>query len=311
MSSRRKPGDAFGVDFIELHRNAEGNSRHDGELVRGVDALDVEGRVGLGIAQFLRLLEHCVECQALVTHFRKDEVAGAIDDAGDPFDAIGGQSLAQRLDDGNAARHRRLERNHHAFLLCCGKNFVAVGRKQRLVRGNDMLTVLDGLKYQLSCNGITADQLHYNIDIGIRHNLIGITGNDNALTHDLPGLLLLTIGNHADDNSTPGSADNLFLVTFKYRECPAADSANAKQPDIDGFHIMGNYKLFGYVSHLSLRAIVCRSMILLSILRPSMLILQGAILCGSLRSSLAMPPSVSREKTCNASYRFGKVIAVR
>jgi hypothetical protein len=74
---------------------------------------------------------------------------------------------------------------------------------------------------------------------------------------------------------------------------------------------VGNYKLFGYVSHLSLRAIVCRSMILLSILRPSMLILQGAILCGSLRSSLAMPPSVSREKTCNASYRFGKVIAVR
>ena len=50
MSSRVELGDAFGVGLVELHRDAEGDRRHDRELVRGVDALDVEGRVGLGIA---------------------------------------------------------------------------------------------------------------------------------------------------------------------------------------------------------------------------------------------------------------------
>ena len=59
----RELRDALGVGLVELHRDAEGDRRHDGELVRGVDALDVERRVGLGVAALLRLLQHRGERQ--------------------------------------------------------------------------------------------------------------------------------------------------------------------------------------------------------------------------------------------------------
>ena len=51
----RELRDAFGVGLVELHRHAERDRRHDRELVRGVDAFDVERRIGFGIAARLRL----------------------------------------------------------------------------------------------------------------------------------------------------------------------------------------------------------------------------------------------------------------
>ena len=92
---RLQPGDAFDMRAVELHRDPEGDRAHDRRLVGRVDALDVEGGVGLGIAQRLRLLQHRGEVQPLGAHLRQDEVGGAVDDAGDPFDAVGGESFAQ------------------------------------------------------------------------------------------------------------------------------------------------------------------------------------------------------------------------
>jgi len=69
-----EPGDPFLVALVELHRDAEGDRRHDGELVPGVHAFDIEGRVCLGIAEFFRFLEHRAERQSLVAHLREDEL---------------------------------------------------------------------------------------------------------------------------------------------------------------------------------------------------------------------------------------------
>src|SRR6185436_14100464 len=57
----RKLRDPLRVRALELHRNPERERGEDGELVRGVDALDVEGRVGLGIAARLRVLQRALE----------------------------------------------------------------------------------------------------------------------------------------------------------------------------------------------------------------------------------------------------------
>ena len=46
----------------------------------GVEALDVEGRVGLGVAEALRVREACLEGQALELHAGQDVVAGAVED---------------------------------------------------------------------------------------------------------------------------------------------------------------------------------------------------------------------------------------
>src|SRR6266480_5318085 len=88
--------DSFPEAFLELHRDAEGERRQDGELVRGVDALDVEARIGFGVAAPLRFAEGGREIDAAVAHLGKNEVRRAVDDAGDPFDAVRGQAFAQR-----------------------------------------------------------------------------------------------------------------------------------------------------------------------------------------------------------------------
>jgi hypothetical protein len=49
-----------------------------------------------------------------------------VDDAGNPFDTVGGEALAQRLDDRNAAGDGGFESDHHAFFLRGGKNLVAM-----------------------------------------------------------------------------------------------------------------------------------------------------------------------------------------
>ena len=151
-------GDAFDVGLVELHRDAERQRGQDGDLVRRIHAFDVEGRVGLGVAQTLRLFQHGVEAQALVAHLGQDEVGGAVDDARDPLDAVGGQAFAQRLDDGDAAGHRRLERDHHALVLRRLEYLVAVRGQQRLVGGDHMLAVGDGLQHQLFRHAVAADQ---------------------------------------------------------------------------------------------------------------------------------------------------------
>ena len=58
---RRQSRDAFGVRRVEVDRHAEGDRRQQRQLVGGVDAFDVEGRIGLGVAQALRFGQHRVE----------------------------------------------------------------------------------------------------------------------------------------------------------------------------------------------------------------------------------------------------------
>src|SRR5476649_1508491 len=169
--------DAFHIGFVELHRDAEGDGRHDGGLVRGVDALDVEGRIGFRVTQLLRLFQRRVEVQALVAHLGQDEIGGAVDDPGQPLDAVGRQALAQRLDDGDAAGHRRLEGHHHALFLGGGEDLVAMHGQQRLVGGDDMLAVGDGLQHQFARQLVAADQLHDDVDVRVVDDLEGVVND--------------------------------------------------------------------------------------------------------------------------------------
>ena len=116
--------------------------------MRRIDAVDVERRVGLGVAARLRFLEHGRERGARPAHLRQNEVARAVDDPGNPFDPIRSQAFAQRLDDRNATRDGRLERDHHPGFLRRGKDLVAVRGEERLVGGDDMLAERDRLQHE-------------------------------------------------------------------------------------------------------------------------------------------------------------------
>src|SRR3546814_14033568 len=67
-----------------------------------------------------------------------DVVAGAVEDAVDAVDAVGGEALAQALDDGNAAGHRGLVADGSAAALGQRGKRGAVVREQRLFGGDPL-----------------------------------------------------------------------------------------------------------------------------------------------------------------------------
>ena len=93
MSSAEIATDALDMHRVERDRPAERQRRQDRQLVRRIDAVDVERRIGLGVAELLRVGEHLGEFAPALAHLRQDVVAGAVQDAGDAENAVGGEAL--------------------------------------------------------------------------------------------------------------------------------------------------------------------------------------------------------------------------
>ena len=227
MSAACESGDALDVRLVELHGDAEGDGAHQRDLVRGVHALDVEGGIRLGITELLGVGEGLGEIQALVAHFREDEIGGAVDDAGDPFDAVGGEPLAQRLDDRDAAGHRRLEGDHHAMFARRFENLGAVFGEQRLVGGDDMLARADRLQHQLARDAAAADQFHHDGDVRVGDDLAGVADDLRTVAHQGAGAFGVEVGDHRDLDAAAGAAADFLLVARQHLESAAANRANA------------------------------------------------------------------------------------
>ena len=60
--------DALHLDARELRMEAIGKGPEDAGLVGGIEAVDVEGGVGFGVAKTLGVLEHDVERRPLALH---------------------------------------------------------------------------------------------------------------------------------------------------------------------------------------------------------------------------------------------------
>ena len=168
--------DALDMDAGEIDPDPERRTGQHGELVGGVDAVDVEAGIGLGVARRLRLGQHDVEVAAGLAHGRQDVVAGAVEDAVEPAHPVADQALAQRLDDRDAARHRRLEGEDAAPLLGQRRDLPAVHRQQRLVGGDDVLARAQRRLHQTARHAArAADQLDHDVDVGCggqRHRIL-------------------------------------------------------------------------------------------------------------------------------------------
>src|SRR3546814_6498818 len=73
-----------------------------------------------------------------ISDWSSDVCSSDLEDAVDAVDAVGGEALAQALDDGNAAGHRGLVADGAADALGQSGKRGAVVREQRLVGGDHM-----------------------------------------------------------------------------------------------------------------------------------------------------------------------------
>ena len=171
---RLDAADALGRDVLEGELGAERHRGEQGELVRGIDAVDVGARIRLGVAQLLRPTQHCVEGLARPLHLAQHVVRGSIDDAVHAADAVRGQALADRAQDRNAAAHARLEGDVDTALGRGVEDLAAVLGQQRLVRGDDGLAGLDRGEDQAPRRAGAADQLDHDVDARVAHEAVGV-----------------------------------------------------------------------------------------------------------------------------------------
>ena len=75
---RADMADSLDVDRAKVDAAAECETGKNGELVSSIDTIDVERRIGLGIAQSLRLRQHHVEGRTRRPHIAQHVIAGAV-----------------------------------------------------------------------------------------------------------------------------------------------------------------------------------------------------------------------------------------
>ena len=229
----RDTADALCVDPVKLQRYTEGYGCQDTQLVCCIDAFYIKGRIGFRIPKFLRFLEYVRKITPLVAHLGEDEVTGTVDDAGQPFNPVGCQALANRLDDRNTTGHGRLEGHHDALLLRGCKNLVAMRCNQRLVGRHHVLAVGNCLQYQLTRRFITTDQFNNDIDIRLIDDGKGIVTHRNIFNAGHTGRVKLTCSRMTDFYTTTGTPGNLFCIAPQHVKRATTYRAEAQQANLN------------------------------------------------------------------------------
>ena len=176
----------FGRHLLVGELGTKGHRGEQGDLVGGVDPVDVEARVGLGVPEVLRPLEHDVEVFATALHLREDVVRGAVDDAAHRLDPVGVEPFPERSQDRDAATDARLEGDVGAALLGGVEQALPVEREERLVGRDHGLARGDRPCDQSLRRVVAADQLDHEIVV-VRGAGAYICGEETGLLESLEG----------------------------------------------------------------------------------------------------------------------------
>ena len=168
------------VYVIHHHTRVEGDGGQNGDLGRSVEAVHVSGGISLGEAGGLGLAQGLVVVHGVVGHAGEHVVGRAVHDAHDRRDLVGDERVLERVDDGDAAAHARLEGD----LLAGGSrgvhDLLAVGGHERLVGGDHVLASGQGPQHHGARDGGAADELHHQVDVGVIDDLVEIVGEQVA-----------------------------------------------------------------------------------------------------------------------------------
>ena len=151
--------DALVDDLVEVHRGRERQPGEDRHLGGGVAARHVVGRVGLRVAELLRLPQRLLVGDPGARHLGQDVVRRAVDDPVDALHVRGGQRLLQHADHRHHAGHRALEAQLHLVLARDRPQLLAVLGEQLLVGRHDVLAGAHRAQHVLARRLDAADQL--------------------------------------------------------------------------------------------------------------------------------------------------------
>ena len=227
-------GDALAVHVRRGHRGVEGQAGQDGRLRGRVEPLHVGGRVGLGVAERLRLLQGLGEARAGGVHPVQDEVGGAVDDAEHPVHGVPGQRLAQRAQQRDGAGHRGLVVQVGPVLPGRAVDLRAVLGQQRLVRGDHRLAALQRGEQQRPGRLDAADDLDHDVDVGPGGQRVRVRGEQRAVDRGGPPV---PDPAHRDPGQLQPGADAQGEVVGLLGEQPGhlgADDAAAEQGYLEG-----------------------------------------------------------------------------
>ena len=231
-----EPADAFEIAGLEIDRRTERQRAHDGDFMPRVVAFDIEGRVGFGIAQSLRFFQYVGKRAAFFAHFAQDEIAGAVDDAGDAADAVGRQAFAQGFDDRDAARHRRFKLHHHIFFFRQRENFAAIFGQQFFIGGNDVFAVAYGFQHQLFGRFRAAEHFGYDVHFRVAHDFERVGGNQGFGRTGGAGFGFVARGHHKHVHRAPQPAADFRRVCAQHFRRAPAHGTQTQNADIDRFH---------------------------------------------------------------------------
>ena len=158
--------DAMAGHAGKIDARAKGQRGEDRKFVRGIDAVDIKAGISLGKTQRLRIGQHVGKAQPFGFHARQDIIAGAVHQAINAGDAVGGRAFGQALDHRDAAGHRGLILQGQAGFLGRFGQFQAVMGQHRLVGRHQRLACAQRAPRQRQRRSIAAaDQFHHHIDI--------------------------------------------------------------------------------------------------------------------------------------------------
>ena len=228
--------DALGINAVGVDRSAEGEARQDRQLVRGIDAVDVEARISLGITELLRLGQHLGEFPPAVAHCRQDVVRCAVEDAVDPRHAVAGKALAQCLDNRDPAGDGGLEGERDAGLLGAPGKARSVLGDQRLIGGDDVLAASQRGLDDVERDSIgAADQLDDRIDFRIGRHGGGVLVPAHRRQIDAAVAPPVAGRGRDDDDAASGAQTDRFGLPLQKLDGRGADRAEPGNGDLQGW----------------------------------------------------------------------------
>ena len=230
---------ADGADTLLVHiiggnAGAKADGGEDGRLAGGIEAVDVGGRVGLGIALSLGVGEHVSVIGALGVHARQDVVGGAVENASDGQDLVAHQVVLERAHDGDAAAAAGLALNLHAARARLLGERLDVTAQQGLVGRDDVLAVLEGSGEDLGCGMLAANQLDDDVDGGVGDDIVPVARKGLALNACRLGLLPSKRAGAGQLKVDAVGCQVLIVVALDQTGHAAADGSQTDQTDVHG-----------------------------------------------------------------------------